>query len=168
MNKVAFAISYILLLITAALAMLLGLKNVVVIGLACLTSLAFMWSYGFYAKQTDDETIKPFAYGVAILTPLTAFVSAGLLLTKAFTILCTFASILGLFVIFAHLVAMILIGEKEKLPLWTYAAPFAITFGLLGPYITLIVPDEVIFPGFAIITIIGAILALLGLAIGKK
>lgn len=168
MNKVAFAISYILLLITAIVAAVLGLKHGATIGLACLTAIAFAWSYGMYAKETDEESIKSFAYSVAFLTPITAFVGAGLLFANALTTAITVLSVLGLLVIFAHLVAMILIGDKEKLPLWTYATPFAITCGLLGPYIELILPNHVIYPGFAIITIIGAILAIIGLFIEKK
>ena len=49
MNKVAFAISYILLLITAIVAAVLGLKHGATIGLACLTAIAFAWSYGTFS-----------------------------------------------------------------------------------------------------------------------
>jgi len=168
MNKTAFAISYILLLITAISALATGLLSSATVALGVITSLAFAWAYGTYGKEVDEDEVKAFSYAVATLAPITSFLTAGLYYSGATMLVQAVGLVLGFILLTAHLIAMVMIGYKEKLPIWCYAAPFTITFGALEPYITYVSPSASLLPGFAILLIIGALLALLGLFLKKE
>lgn len=165
MNKLLFGIGYLLLLLTAVCGICCGIKHVATTALAILTSLVLSYAYFDYAKklEIDEATIL---YGFSIITPISVIIGGIAYLLNATIFAYTLLGLMGLIIIPLHLMSMIIVGIKEKLPIWSFAAPWFITIGVLEPYVETVLGNVVVNP-FLTLVLIGSILALIGLVVKK-